>query len=188
MLLTCIIVLGGSKQLKVKPIKIENMKKLVVVLAIAFSGVLHAQEDKETLLLNIFGELRQEQEIRIAMNGYKPDPNYKFNPVLKKALAGTLNTDSLLREQPHLVRVKINQYWTDHKQPYILDFLAQLNKENYRDTSLYTIEYVQTEGAYNSIGEFFRVIDKLTGAEVIMLKVSYYAYSNLIRTSVSNSF
>jgi hypothetical protein len=158
------------------------MKKLIVVLAVAFSGVLNAQEDKETLLLNIFDALWKEEEIQIAMSGYKPDPNYKFESVIKKALAGTLNTDSLLREQPHLVRVKINQNGgAAHKSPNVLHFLDQLNKENYRDTSLYTIEYIQFDPLDGTIDESFIVINKSTNSDIFYFRLTYFLHSNLIR-------
>ena len=57
------------------------MKKLVLVLAVAFSGVLNAQQVISENVMNSINAMFEENNFRRELGGYVLDKNEKFEPV-----------------------------------------------------------------------------------------------------------
>jgi hypothetical protein len=157
------------------------MKKLVVVLAVAFSGLLNAQ----SFVNDIVNELIQEQKIRYNMSNYVADSNLKAEYTLYNLVTNRLNIDSLLAAQPHLVRVKVNQYWTGHKSIDIIPFFKSIDFDKYKDTSKFKINYFSVdESVYSFRSETISIVDLQTNKDLVGINLQYEPSSNMIHNII----
>ena len=145
----------------------------------------NAQNDKKEQILNIVQDLSQEQEIRYRMSNYVPIPNLKKENTLKKLLENRLDIDSLLVAQPHLVRVKVNQYWSGHKSMDIIPFFKSIDIDVYKDTTKYKINYFSVEeSVYSFRGETISIIDLHSNKDVFGIILQYEPSSNMIHNII----
>jgi hypothetical protein len=155
------------------------MKKLVVVLAVAFSGVLNAQTVISEDVINSINAMFEELKFRQELGGYVPDTTGKFEPVLKKLIEGRLNLDSLESKQRALYRIGINEGGNIKTTP-ILTYLSQLDMDRFSDTLTFVIKYDQSESGAGNRNETVKVYNKLTNESVLLLHMQFETYSNLI--------
>jgi len=164
--------------------------KTVFFISLLFitNSVLAQFKEKETLVSNIFTELAQEQEIRNQLSGYVPDSNFIFISILEKVANGKLNIDSLLSKQLHLTRVFVNEYWDNHEQPKLLNYLEEINLSHYSDTSIYSIIYNKSIQYFGNLSEYLSIKNKKTNTQIVSLTIIYELYSNIVRCTISDIF
>ena len=160
------------------------MKKLVLVLAVAFSGVLNAQQDSVITqgLLNSINEMFEELNFRRELGGYVPDTTGKFEPVLIKLIEGRLDVDSLESKQRALYRIGVNEDFIEgHKHINVLTYFHNFDIEKFKDTTKFTFKYYQAESGEGNRYESFVIHDKETRKQVLYVTLQFETYSNLIR-------
>lgn len=155
------------------------MKKLVVVLAVAYSGIINAQAVISEKVINSINSMFEEVAFRRELGGYVLDKNEKFEPVLKKFIEGRLNLDSLELKQRALYRIRINE-GSEIKTTPILTYLSKLDMNRFSDTTTFEIGYNQSELGAGNRNETVEVYNKLTSESVLMLHMQFETYSNLI--------
>jgi hypothetical protein len=155
------------------------MKKLILVLAVAFSGELNAQAVISEKVINSINSMFEEADFRRELGGYVLDKNEKFEPVLKKLIEGRLNLDSLESKQRALYRIGINEGGNIKTTP-ILTYLSKLDMNRFSDTTTFEIGYNQSELGAGNRNETVEVYNKLTSESVLMLHMQFEKYSNLI--------
>jgi hypothetical protein len=156
------------------------MKKLVLVLAVAFSGVLNAQTVITESQLNSINSMFDELNFRRELGAYVLNKTEKFEPVLKKFIEGRLNLDSLESKQRALYRIGINENFDGTKPTSILTYLSRLDINRFSDTSTFVIKYDQSELGAGNKNETVEVYNKLTNERVLLLHMQFETYSNLI--------
>lgn len=155
------------------------MKKLVVVLAVTYSGIINAQAVISEKVINSINSMFEEADFRRELGGYVLDKKEKFEPVLKKFIEGRLNLDSLESKQRALYRIRINE-GSDIKTTPILTYLSKLDMNRFSDTTTFEIGYNQSELGAGNRNETVEVYNKLTSESVLLLHMQFETYSNLI--------
>jgi hypothetical protein len=157
------------------------MKNLIVVLAVAFSGVLNAQTQViSTTAVNQINNMYDELNFRRELGGYVLDKNEKFVPVLKKLIEGRLNIDSLESKQRQLYRIGVNEDFKGGKHISVLTYFHKFDVEKFKDTSKYEIVYLQSELGAGRRNETVSIYNKETSECVLVLHLQFETYSNLI--------
>lgn len=162
------------------------MKKLLIVLAVAFSGVLNAQTQViSTTTVNQINNMFDELNFRRELGGYVLDKNEKFEPVLKKLIEGRLNIDSLESKQRQLYRIGVNEDFNGGNHISVLTYLHKFDVEKFNDTSKYDITYLQSELQEGDRNETVSIYMKETNSLVLVLHMQFETYSNLIYSLIS---
>ena len=162
------------------------MKKLLIVLAVAFSGVLNAQTQViSTTTVNQINNMFDELNFRRELGGYVLDKNEKFEPVLKKLIEGRLNIDSLESKQRQLYRIGVNEDFNGGNHISVLTYFHKFDVEKFNDTSKYDITYLQSELQEGDRNETVSIYMKETNSLVLVLHMQFETYSNLIYSLIS---
>jgi hypothetical protein len=157
------------------------MKKLVVVLAVAFSGIVFAQPDS-VITQEILDAMDAEINIRREIGGYKPDKTEKFEPVLKKLIEGRLDVDSLESKQRALYRINVNDFDINRDKEHapILTYFRNFNLDKIKDTINFEVEYDQSEFIDGERTETVALYDKSTRKLLLYMHLIFETHSNLI--------
>lgn len=160
------------------------MKRLAFVFAVVVSGFVNSQDYAElsTKINNSYSEISYRREI----SGYEPNNDIQFNPILKKLIEKNLNIDSLIKMQPHLHRMRVNEDWTSNKLKHIIPYLTNLDLDPYMDTTKYHFKYDQTEMAIGDMTETLVVTSVIDNRTILMIHIQYETYSNLIYGIITN--
>jgi hypothetical protein len=161
------------------------MKNLIVVLAVAVSGVLNSQTTLSNELLSGIDQMYAELNLRREIGGYKLDKTEKFEPVLKKLIEGRLDVDSLESKQPALYRIGVNEDFNGGKHINVLTYFQKFDAEKFKDTSKFKIDYLQSELGAGDRNETVSIYNKETNEEVLVLHLQFETYSNLIYSLIA---
>jgi hypothetical protein len=161
------------------------MKNLIVVLAVAVSGVVNTQTTLSNELLSGIDQMYAELNLRREIGGYVLDKNEKFEPVLKKLIEGRLDIDSLELKQPALYRIGVNEDFNGGKHINVLTYFQKFDADKFKDTSKFEVNYIQSELGAGNRNETVSIYNKETSEQILVLHLQFETYSNLIYSLIA---
>jgi hypothetical protein len=168
------------------------MKKLILfVTSIANLASIFAQPSSDNILnleLEKSAKIQRNIEYRQYVGGYKPDTNFIFQNTLLKLFRGTLNSDSLLINQPQVSLITVNEFISDpvYKQNAV-DFFTNPSFIKY-NTSDYVFTHWVSDNALGRREESIVIYEANSRRKVRGITIQYEAYSNQVRTVIDNCY
>jgi hypothetical protein len=175
------------------------MKKILVLIAINFACTSYAQDtiiSRENLTLTqreILDQLIIESldfdakmEYRRLLGGHVSNEKYVFQNILLQTFRGTLNADSLIKAQPQLQLITVNEMisYPDCKWNAV-DFFKSPDFAKY-NTSDYVFSHRILSDVPGRVEEDIMIYDAKTRKTIRRVSIYYEEYSNQVRTIVDN--
>lgn len=166
------------------------MKKIILLAtSLATLTAAFAQPSQDDILDQLIKDAQEfdnKMELRRLIGGHVSDENYVFQNILLQTFRGTLNADSLIKAQPQLQLITVNEFITDPECKWnAVDFFKSPDFAKY-NTSDYVFSHYTSFNVPGRLAEDIKIYDAKTRKIVRRVSIHYEEYSNQVRTIIDN--